>query len=200
MTRLGRRATRGARISIISLVGAWHGLLLADRSMKPLTPAYLWSNTEPAPACNHLRQDKGLVDWFCQASGCMVNATYPAFTMQMLKGRGMNIHDAFIVDEGSYLNWVLTGEFVQSQCLASGSGFVNVHTGSYDRDILLWLGVTEGQLPALVPFRWLQLRRVVSRELDRVPPLSPRPGGGVLRWHRADLPALPPRRAVPRLG
>ena len=91
------------------------------------------------------------MDWFYQATGCMVNTTYPIFTLQLLRERGVNIEDAYIIDEGSYLNWVLTGELVQSQCLASGSGLLNTHSRSYDRDVLAWVGVTQDQLPTLVP-------------------------------------------------
>lgn len=151
LTQLARRVTEGTTVDVVALVGAWHGLLLADHSMRPVSPAYLWSNTEPAAICRRLRADQRLVNWFYQATGCMVNATYPIFTLHLLRERGVNIEDAYIIDEGSYLNWVLTGEFAQSHCLASGSGLLNTHSKRYDADVLAWAGVTQDQLPTLVP-------------------------------------------------
>jgi len=151
VAQLARRVTEGTTIGVVALIGAWHGLLLADHSMRPVSPAYLWSNTEPAAICRRLRADQRLVDWFYQSTGCMVNTTYPVFTLQLLRERGVDIEDAYIIDEGSYLNWVLTGELIQSHCLASGSGLLNTHSRSYDRDVLAWAGVAQHQLPTLVP-------------------------------------------------
>ncbi len=151
LTQLARRVAEGTKIAAVALVGAWHGVLLADHSMRPVTPAYLWSNTEPAAICRRLRADPRLVNWFYQATGCMVNTTYPIFTLHLLRERGVNIEDAYIIDEGSYLNWVLTGELAQSYCLASGSGMLNTHSKRYDGDVLAWIGVAQDQLPTLVP-------------------------------------------------
>jgi len=151
VARLAHRVTEGRRIGAVALIGAWHGLLLADRGMQPISPVYLWSNTEPAAICRRLRQDQVLVDWFYQATGCMVNTTYPAFMLHLLRERGANIEDAYVIDEGSYLNWVLTGELVQTQCLASGSGLLNTRSRSYDGDVLAWVGLSVDQLPTLVP-------------------------------------------------
>lgn len=151
VTRLARRISRGTTIAAVAMVGAWHGLFLADRNLRPISPVYLWSNTEPAPICRRLRQDKELVDWFYHATGCMVNATYPAFMLLLFQERGVALQDALILDEGSYLNWLLTGELIQTQCLASGSGLLNAHNRRYDRGALAMVGVTEDQLPRLVP-------------------------------------------------
>ncbi len=150
VTRLARRISRGTRISAVALVGAWHGVFLADRELRPISPVHLWSNTEPARICRRLRRDQRLVEWFYQATGCMVNATYPAFKLVLLKERGIRLADAVILDEGSYLNWLLTGELIQTQCLASGSGLLNTHSRGYDPDVLALVGLSESQLPRLV--------------------------------------------------
>ena len=38
VTQLARRVTEGTTIAAVALIGAWHGLLLADRSMRPGQP------------------------------------------------------------------------------------------------------------------------------------------------------------------
>ncbi len=150
VTALGRKACVGKSIAAVALVGAWHGLFLADRQLRPITPVYLWSNTDAAEVCRGLRDDRGLVEWYYQSTGCMVNATYPFFTLLLLKERGLPVGNSMILDEGSYLNWALTGRLVQTRCLASGSGLLNIHRQEYDRDVLAMAGIGHSQLPGLV--------------------------------------------------
>jgi len=150
VTALGRQVSVGKAIAAVALVGAWHGLLLTDRKVRPLSPVYLWSNTEAAGLCRDLRRDRGLVDWFYQSTGCMVNATYPLFMLLLLKERGLQLADSMVLDEGSYLNWVLTGQLVQTRCLASGSGLMNIHDREFDPAVLALASLHESQFPRLV--------------------------------------------------
>ena len=66
----------------------------------------------------------------------MVNATYPLFKILYLKEQGTPLEGTCIADQGSYNNYRLTGKFVTTKSLASGSGFLNIHSRKYDDDIL----------------------------------------------------------------
>lgn len=150
VTALGKKLSAGRRIAAVVLVGVLHGVFLADRRLRPLTPVYLWTNTESASLCRDLRRDEELTVWFYRRTGCMVNATYPIFTLLLLAGRGAPVADSMILDEASYLNWVLTGRCVQTRCVASGSGMLNIHQRVYDPDVLAMAGLRSSQLPELV--------------------------------------------------
>lgn len=146
---LGRRVLQGRTVSAVSLVGTWHGLLLADRHLRPSSPVYLWSNSFAATTCRRLRGEQGFAAWFGERSGCGVSAIYPAFTLRRLREDAVRLSDQLVLDEGTYLNWVLTGEWLQTTCLASGSGLLNTRNRAYDDELLDWAGIRVGQLPPL---------------------------------------------------
>ena len=89
----------------------------------------------------------------------MVNATYTLFKILYLKEQGTPLEGTCIADQGSYNNYRLTGKFVTTKSLASGSGFLNIHSRKYDDDILKLAGTERNQLPSL-------------QESSRVYPLS----------------------------
>lgn len=150
VTSLGRQLSAGRPIAAVSLVGVLHGVFLADRELRPITAVYLWSNTESARVCRELRRDEALTARFYRRTGCMVNVTYPVFTLLLLARRGLPVSDSMVLDESSYLNWVLTGHLVQTRCVASGSGLLNIHQREYDQETLAMAGIDASQLPRLV--------------------------------------------------
>lgn len=150
VTSLGKQLSAGQEIAAVALVGVLHGVFLADRELRPVSPVYLWANTEPADLCRDLRRNEELTSWFYRRTGCMINATYPVFTLLLLAGRGLPVADSTVLDEGSYLNWVLTGRLVQTRCVASGSGLLNIHERVYDPEVLAMAGIDTSHLPELV--------------------------------------------------
>ena len=122
MAKIGRELAEGREISIISLSGTWHSVLLCDRRMRPATPVYPWSYTGAAPLCGRLREDAGFVEDYYQKTGCMVNATYPFFKLLFLREQGYDLKDYYIMGQGTYNTYRLTGERVASRCMISGQG------------------------------------------------------------------------------
>jgi gluconokinase len=173
--RLAGRLLDGRPVAAISLVGVWHGLLLADRQVTPTSPVSLWSSDDAAGLCRRLRGEPGFAEWFGTRTGCGVSSIYPVFRLRHLRESGVSLADRLVLDEGSYLNWVLTGEVVQTTCLASGSGLLNTRSLTYDADVLDWAGVRGDQVPRLAPPRSAR-------------PLSPR--GAVLMNLPAGTPVI----------
>lgn len=149
---LGRKAVQGQAVDMISLSGTWHSVFLADRNMAPKTPVYLWSNTDAANISGRLRKEKRYVREYYQKTGSMVNAIYPFFKLLHLKECGYNLEEYFIMDQGSYLTYRLTGERAVTPCMASGSGLFNIRTRLFDEDILKQAGIKQEQLGSLVPY------------------------------------------------
>lgn len=149
MADIGREISRGKKADIISLSGAWHSVLLCTRELKPATPVYPWSATHAAKVCKRLRQDKAFVDEYYHRTGCMVNATYPLFKLLYLKEQGFATEQHFILDQGTYNNYRLTGQMASTRCLMSGSGLMNIHTREYDETYLDMAGLRKEQLARL---------------------------------------------------
>jgi len=86
---VGRKISTGKKVDIIVLSGAWHSVMLTDENRKPVTPVYVWSNTEASPLCRKLRKDEKFTSWYYQRTGCMVSAIYPSFKLMMMRDFSM---------------------------------------------------------------------------------------------------------------
>ena len=149
MMVLGKEIAAGRKISMISLSGTWHSLFLCDQQLHPKTPVYLWSNTMAAEVCTDLREDKDYVNEYYHKTGCMVNAIYPLFKLLMLKRQGYQLDNYYIMGQGSYNTYRLTGKRVTTACMESGSGLLNIHDKKYDKQLLQYVGIKEEQLPVI---------------------------------------------------
>lgn len=107
----------------------------------------------------------------------MVNAIYPAFKLQYFKEQGYNLEDYFIFGQGSYNTYRLTGKRIVTDCMASGSGLLNIRDKKYDAGILKEIGINEDQLCEIVTYK------------DMVP-LSEE--GAKLLGLNAGIPVMPP--------
>ncbi len=150
---VGRQVSAGHKIDCIVLSGVWHSVLLCDSRMKPQTRVLSWADTSAADLCNRLRQNKEKVHNFYQTTGCMVNAIYPAFKLQYLREQGYRLEDYYIFGQGSYNTYRLTKQRIVTDCMASGSGLLNIHKKDYDEDILKEIGIVKEQLCKLVSYK-----------------------------------------------
>lgn len=150
MVEIGKELAKGRDISIIALGGTWHSVLLCDRDMKPVTPVYPWTYTGAAQLCSELREDEKFVESYYHRTGCMVHATYPFFKLLLLKKQGYRLEDYYIMGQGSYNTYRLTGKRVVSRCMVSGAGLLNTHTREYDEESMKMAGVRAEQFSRLV--------------------------------------------------
>ncbi len=173
---VGKALCAGKPVYAVALSGAWHGLMLCDKDMTPATPVYQWSHTGASALCKALRDDEAFVDWFYRRTGCMVSAIYPAFKLKLMAGQGYDLKNYIAMGQGTYNFFRLTGHFVDSLSMASGTGLLNIHTRDYDDEILSFVGIGRDQLPQLTGF-------------DRPQPLSAQ--GAAALGLRAGIPVVP---------
>lgn len=140
----------GGEVAAVALGGTWHGVMLCGKDGKPATPVYQWSWTGAAPVCARLRKDRDFAHAYYHRTGCMVNATYPAFKLLYLREQGWKLEDYYILGQGTYNGWKLTGRRIVSRCMVSGAGLLNVHTKNYDEETLKLSGIAADQFPQLV--------------------------------------------------
>lgn len=150
VVKAGKELCSGIDVDIIVLGDTWHSLLLCDKHQKPVTPTYLWSHVGAAELCKVIRKNKSYVHEYYNKTGCMVNAIYPYFKLKLLQNQGYNLKDHFIMGQGSYNTFRLTGEKVTTACMASGSGLMNIHSKRFDESLLRKLDITQNELPKIV--------------------------------------------------
>lgn len=139
-------------IDMISLSSTWHSLCLFDKQMEPQTPVFPWCYTGASDICKEIRQDKEYVHTYYQKTGCMVNAIYPFFKLKMLKAEGVDLKQFLIGGQGVYNTYKLTGRRVATECIASGTGILNIRTKKYEPALIEELGITEEILPEVITY------------------------------------------------
>lgn len=139
-------------IDMISLSSTWHSLCLFDKQMEPQTSVFPWCYTGASDICKEIRQDKEYVHTYYQKTGCMVNAIYPFFKLKMLKAEGQDLTQFLIGGQGVYNTYKLTGRRVATECIASGTGMLNIRTKKYEPALIEELGITEDLLPEVITY------------------------------------------------
>lgn len=153
LCRVGRTICENEKgIAFVALGSTWHSVLLCDRDMRPATPVYQWTFTGASDICRDLRKDNDFVDRYYHRTGCMVNAIYPYFKLLYLKGLGVDPAAHIISDQGSYNLHRLTGQFVTTECVASGTGLMDITGKDFDPELMGDLGITPANLGQLVPY------------------------------------------------
>ncbi len=149
--RLRRDGKNSAdEVELIALVSVWHSILLCDRSHSPVTPVLHWNHTGAAAIYSRIREDASAVRRYYQTSGCMVNAIYPFFKIQMLMEMGLPVPDSYLLSQGAYNTLRMTGRMAATRCSASGDGLLDIRKKEYNLNGLHAFGVEEWQLPKLV--------------------------------------------------
>lgn len=177
MVQLGKKISTGKKIDGIALSGVWHSVLLCDQDMVPQTRVMSWANTKAADICEIIRKDPEKVNRFYQTTGCMVNAIYPSFKLMYFKEQGYQLEDYYILGQGSYNTYRLTGQRVVTDCMASGSGLLDIHTKQFSKEILKEIGIEERNLCKLITYRdWAPLSKQGALDLgleEGIPVIPP---------------------------
>lgn len=175
----GRKVLNGKQVDLVALGGTWHSIGLFQRSRRdgveaeetldktivPVTPIYHWSHTGSSDICAELRKDEAYTRSYHQRTGCMVNAIYPFFDLLLLRKKGYELSDYYIMGQGTYNLLRLTGRYAVTRCTTSGSGLLNIIEKEYDKKVMEELGITERNLPELIDSRVMYVLSSEGAEL-----------------------------------
>jgi gluconokinase len=128
-----------------------HSLLALDRRGRPLTPILSWRDTRSADAADGLlrRLDDDAVH---ARTGCQIHTSYwPAKLAWLAEERPEVFHSAHrFVSFCDYLYERLLGrEIPTSISMASPTGLVDLHTRTWDTELLETLGLAAERLPVI---------------------------------------------------
>lgn len=159
---------RGLKIEAIGLTGIWHSLLLLDGRRQPVDRIKTWVDLSGADHVSALRKDRELVRSMYHRTGCMVNAVYPAWKWYYLLRAypGLVEKARFVASQMEFVFESLTGQSAVSRSIASGSGFLNIHTLDWDDEVLAFLGLRRDQFSPLVEaFHTAPLKAEIARQV-----------------------------------
>lgn len=133
-------------------------VLWDKRGGKPIHPAIVWQCRRTAPMADALRQ-QGLTDFFHDKTGLLLDAYFSATKIRWLLDHVPNARA--LADEGNllfgtidtWLLWQLTGGKIHATDYSNASRTMlfNIHTLTWDQEILDLLDIPGGILPEVRP-------------------------------------------------
>ncbi|MFE6666192.1 xylulokinase [Streptomyces sp. NPDC057697] len=133
----------------IAVAGQQHGLVVLDRSGRPLRPAMLWNDTRSAPQAAALTEELGGPDAWTARTGSVPVAAVTASKWRWLRENepDTTASAAAVRLPHDFLTERLAGVAVTDPGDASGTGWYSTATGAYDPVLLELLGLDAALLP-----------------------------------------------------
>ncbi len=149
---VGKTVADRFEVDMVCISSTWHSLILCDTGMHPITKELSWQYMGASAQTAEVRADKALSKKIYDNTGCPVHASYPAYKIIAQRDLGVAVDSCVLSDLGSYIHYKLTDKHYVSECTASGSALLDIHTLNYSSFILDFVGVKPEQLPTLSPF------------------------------------------------
>jgi xylulokinase len=126
-----------ADVRAISVAAQCHGLVALDADDRVIRPAKLWNDTTTAPEMQELLMLLPAEAWATR-TGSVPTAAFTVSKVLWLKRHEPEHYDRVrrMLLPHDWLTFQLTGRHVTDRSEASGTGYYNAATGSYDQDIL----------------------------------------------------------------
>ena len=138
------------RFQGISIGGALHNIMALSPKSEPLTGVMTWADTRAFPQAEKVKAiSKGKS--FYNETGCPPHAMYPVFKIGWLGENQLDIYQkaSKFISAKEYVVFRLTGELMVDTSVASGSGFLNVHTLDWNPSSLAIAGIGRDKLSTL---------------------------------------------------
>ena len=166
LLKIARDLCTGSQIDAIALGGTWHNVTVCDQQLQPVTRTHSWLDTSASEVVNRLRSDKTLTAFYYQNCGCMIHTTYAPFKLMHMREEGLDLSNKFIIDQGSYTFFRMTGKKICTATMASGMGLLNIHNLDYEPEALKIAGISSNQLGCLGTYRdYGYLTEAAAREI-----------------------------------
>ncbi len=127
-----------ARIEAIAVSGQQHGFVPVDAEGRVLAPAKLWNDTSTAAECAAIMDALGGRARTIALAGNPILAGYTASKLPWTRTHRPQVYEklARILLPHDYLNFVLTGRMFCEYGDASGTGWLDVRTRQWSRELL----------------------------------------------------------------
>lgn len=140
-------------VTALGVSGQQHGLVVLDEEMRVIRPAKLWNDTETAPQNVELIRRFGGRQAFFERFGIVPLTGYTVSKLLWLKEvepeNFARVRHILLPHE--YLNFWLTGRLFAEYGDASGTGYFDVRTRQWSREVLDAIDGGKGQMFAALP-------------------------------------------------
>lgn len=137
---------RPENVAAIGLSSVLHSLVAMDADGQPLTGSLTWADARASAQSAALKAEFG--DAFYRRTGCPTHPMYPLAKLRWLREEQPEVfaraHSFGSIKEYLLRRWL--GTHLVDKSIASGSGLLNLHTGTWDEEILRVAGVDAERL------------------------------------------------------
>lgn len=179
LTQYGQKA-EGLAISSV-----FHSFLAFDKEGQPTTALMTWADSRSQEIVREMKRTyPDFLDIY-RRTGCPLHPMYPMAKIAWLRKERPDVYNrsSYFGSIKDYAFRILTGQWVVDRSIASGSGLYNLFHLEWDQELLKYLSISEGALPAVVPTTYSQpLRSDFARRTGLHPgiPVVIGAGDGVL--------------------
>lgn len=149
---LERAGISPADVAGLSLGAAMHSLLAVDARNQPLTGVMTWADNRAQPQADRLR-GTAEGEALYRRTGCPIHPMYPLYKARWLRENHLEMfrRTARFVTLRDYALYRLCGVWVTDPSMASSTGWLNLHTLTWDAGALAFSGIGTAQLPEIHP-------------------------------------------------
>lgn len=144
-------ATRGLTAAALSIDTQCETLILADEAGRPVRNAIVWLDNRAGEQAEKIRLRFGEREIYEHTGQPEITAAWPACKLLWVREREPEVwartKRIFLLED--WLLFRMTGAFVTERTLQSSSLYFDLHTGDWWKEMLDFLGVSEGMLPQL---------------------------------------------------
>ncbi|MDM4722654.1 gluconokinase [Micromonospora sp. WMMA1363] len=139
-------------VAALSFSSAMHSLIGLDAAGEPLTPSVTWADARASPQAERLRAGPGGLALH-RRTGTPIHpmAPLPKLLWHAEQDPKLFARIAYWVGIKDWLLLRFCDTLVTDHSLASATGLLDIHTLSWDSEALSIAGITDQQLPELVP-------------------------------------------------
>jgi len=140
------------KVASVCFSSSMHSVLTVDKVGVPIGNAFTWADNRAKREAREIRESP-LADTMHSTTGTPLHPMSPLLKIAWLRkndpvkfeqtGKFLSIK--------SYVIQQLTGEYLIDYSLACATGMLNIHTIKWEREALNYAGISEEQLPQLVP-------------------------------------------------
>jgi xylulokinase len=153
----------GEQVQGIGLTGQMHGLVLLNKSGKPLRPAILWNDQRTGPQCDEIRSLLGKEN-LIQITGndALAGFTAPKILWVQQEEPEVYAQVAHILLPKDYVRYKLTGEYACDRAGGAGTILFDIRQRTWSDEILEKLDIDPSWLPPT--FEGIEVTGTISAE------------------------------------
>jgi gluconokinase len=143
---------QGVAIAGLSLSSVMHSLMPVDADGRALANMLIWADSRSQAYAAQLIAHFGEEDLY-QRSSCPVHPMYPLAKVLWFRHERPELFAKAVRFIGikEYIGYRLFGKYLVDRSIATATAIYNLHTGTWDGDLLTFLGITPDQLSTVVP-------------------------------------------------